>query len=170
MPSGARIEAKVFRTRLSRKRRERVLEREKDKYEGEGSYRPITERPSNDENCAGLVMRRLFGIGKGNIDPHDLLKQVLRPFGRKVARGAAGAGDVVVYRSGATAKHVAIVESGGVRVRITSKDQLERAYRATLPRVFRTTDPLIQAHGEYEIWRLDPGAVQVVEVTEGDCP
>ncbi len=70
---------------------------------------------------------------------------------------------MVVYRDAAgTVKHVAMVESNGLRMTILTKDGDERLYRATFPLgpLRLQNDPLVVNHaqrgrGSVEFWKLD---------------
>jgi hypothetical protein len=147
-----------------------VLEREKAKYAGWG-YTPIGE-VTRKLNCAGLVMLKLFGgqMVDANVEPDHFVRSIVEPFGSKrFSRVTARAGDVVVWRNGGVVRHVAFVEAGGVRPTILTKDQNERLYRMKLAIDPRGEEPLAQAHGSIEFWKVDRSKVKITVVDGEDC-
>jgi len=178
-PSGAKIAAKVKLTDLSPASVAALRKKEEAKYAG-FPYNPTGAPETRKQNCAGLVMETLFpGVVKpGNIDPDQLYKKILEPYGQQVTFRRKD--DVVVYVDGfGVAKHVAIVESSPVlgATKILTKDGDERPYTAELPNRFFTTllsnDPLVQAHagtqGRVEVWRIDRSKFKIEEVSSGQC-
>ena len=169
-PGGARIAAQVHNVDLTSKQVADVLAREKTKYEG-WAYTPIG-RPTRKVNCAGFVMLKLFGgqMVDANVNPDTFFRAIVKPFGSKrFGRVTARAGDVVVWRSGGVVQHVAFVESGGVRPTILTKDGTERLYRAKLALAPRGDEPLTQAHGSVEFWKIDRSKVKISVVAGKDC-
>jgi hypothetical protein len=84
------------------------------------------------------------------------------PYGRLRAR----AGDVAVWDDRGTVRHVAFVESGGLRPTILTNDGNESLYRMNL--ALLGNEPL-RAHGDLEFWKLDPNKVRISVVTGKDC-
>lgn len=169
-PGGARIHANVKNTELTAKQIAAVLDREKGKYEG-WDYTPIG-KVTRKVNCAGFVMLKLFArqMVDANVDPDQFFRAIVKPFGSKrISRATARAGDVVVWRVGGVVKHVAFVESGGVRPTILTKDQNERLYRMKLAIDPRGEEPLAVAHGSIEFWQIDRSKVKIAVVDGEDC-
>ena len=177
-PSGVKITAKVKLVDLDEKQIAGVRQKEALKYEGfdYAAIGPATRR----QNCAGYVMRKLFGsrMVQANIEPDYFFRKIVVPYGEKrFSRLTARAGDVVVYRDAAgVVKHVAIVESNVARLKILTKDGDERLYRATFPLgpLRLTNDPLVKAHtgngtGTVEFWQLDRSRVSIQAVSAGRC-
>ena len=185
-PSGAKLRANVVLVELTATGIGNVLERESEKYAG-FDYKPVSGAPTRKQNCAGYVMRNLFGAKQmviANVDPAVFFARIVKPYGEKRAgTGATGARDVVVYRMpDGSVKHVAIVESNRLAVdelpelRILTKDQWERVYRALFPNapLRLTNDPLVVSYtargkGAVEFWRLNRASVAIKEVFRGPC-
>ena len=175
VPSFQKLQANVKLTELSTKEQADLLAKEKTKYDGH-PYTPVGPM-TRKQNCAGYVMRQLFGsqMVEANVDPDAFYRKVVAKFGSKrFSRTFAHPGDVVVYRTpDGQVKHVAIVASTRGRLKILSKDGNERLYRATFPLPgLGTFDPLIQAHadgGTVEFWGVDTSKVKL-SVATTDCP
>ena len=168
VPTFQKLQANVKLTELSAMEKADLLGKETRKYQGH-PYTPIGPM-TRKQNCAGYVMKRLFGsqMIEANVDPDAFYRKVVVKFGsQRDSRLTARAGDVVVYRTAdGVVKHVAIVESAVGRLTILSKDGNERLYRATfpLPPLSYTEDPLINAHadgGTVEFWRVDTSKVKL---------
>ena len=177
-PSGKKITANVKLVDLDAKQIAGVIEKERGKYEGY-DYKPIGP-VTRKQNCAGYVMKRLFGskMVQANVEPDGFFRKILVPYGTKrLGRLTARAGDVAVYRDSAgVVKHVAMVESNGLRMKILTKDGVERLYRGTFPLgpLRLTQDPLVHAHaeqgkGSVEFWKLDRSRVSIQAVSSGPC-
>jgi hypothetical protein len=177
-PGGAELAANVKLVELNA--RERAAQRgdEDAKYD-EFPYRRIGE-PSRKQNCAGFVMKRLFGskMVEANVDPDAFYRKIVRRYGSKrLGKLTARKGDVVVYRlENGRVQHVAVVESGSVTgPTILTKDGDESLFRADFPLapLRATNDPLVTNHaargrGSVEFWQVDTSRVSIRQVSS-DC-
>jgi len=175
-PGGTRIAAQVHNTELTENEVAAVLAREREKYAG-WDYTPIGKlgaQPSRKVNCAGFVMLKLFGekMVDANVDPNRFFLALAhppmgQPLVEKVTRLTTRAGDLAVWKDGVV-QHVALVESGGVRPTILTKDGDERAYRMNLALKLQN-EPLTRTHGDIEFWRIDRSRVDLKVVAGKSC-
>src|SRR5207237_10713902 len=100
-----------------------VLEEDGDRKYYAGYY-TVAGSPTYLQNCAGLVMDRLFGVPNTYFSAPQFVSEFLSVFGEEVS-GPYRADDIVVFGS---AQHVAYVTGPGStpsRAMIVSKDNHE---------------------------------------------
>ncbi len=139
------------------------------KYAQAPSKYELIKPPTQKQDCAGTVLERLWGLGPYWITADNLCNNVLRPYGQKVSRFSVKPGDVAVW--GAGCSHVAVVSSvaGYVLkdVTVETKDGSEPMYKNVLS--FSGTDPLQNAYGAVEFYRVDPQKVKIWPDSQADC-
>jgi hypothetical protein len=140
------------------------------RYDGYG-YTPIGPA-SQFIDCAGNTLKNLFGPGPFVMGAHIFFDNIVLPFGTVVWPNAARKNDIVVFQrfedGKVVAKHIThIVEVKGGNIIIETKDGTQSTFRVKLPT--DPTDPLIMAHGQPSIYRVDPSRIKVEVVDDGPC-
>jgi hypothetical protein len=174
-PGNVALKVIIFKSPLSPRDIATVIDAERIKYKDSGytlKNEPGLRDPTNRLNCAGYVMSYLLPnvFRDGKVDVDDFDKKILKPFfDGPLSIIRASAGDVVVYRTTeGRIGHVALVTGTGLKAYIRSKDNNERPYFGTVPRVYGF-DPLTSAHqGGVEIWRRKVNFT-LQPVYSGDC-
>jgi len=146
-------------------------------------YRQIGP-PSRRQDCAGYTFQKLFGYGPLFVEAGKFDEGLVFWFGREIFRpglhqatwGDVRAGDVLVFRKGGKAMHIAWVRSvettAGVvsKIWVETKDGEHPLYLHGVGFFEWPNDPLVIQMGEFSIYRIDPSKVKVEFVSKTcDC-
>lgn len=135
------------------------------------------------QDCAGYTFQKIFNKGMYWITAQEFYDKLIIFYGRQIRSladpfgwGDVQKGDVLVYRKGGSVNHITYVSGVNTTlgvvtsVVIDTKDGKEGVYKHKIGLMNEQTDPLIRAMGEIWVYRLDPGKMQVTEVSRTcDC-
>lgn len=142
-------------------------------------------QPSQRQDCAGYTFEKLFGKGPYWIDAANFDEGVIFWFGKEIFRpglhqatwGDVRPGDVVVYRQGGNAKHIAWVRNvettAGIvtKIWIDTKDDKQGVLIHPIGFFERQNDPLTIRMGDIYIYRVDTSKVRAELVSKTcECP
>ncbi len=149
---------------------------------GEYDYKFISN-PTQKQDCAGYTFQKLFNKGPYWITSQAFYDKLILFFGKQIRSltdpfgwGDVREGDVLVYRKGGSVNHITYVSKVNstlgvvTSVVIDTKDAKEGVYQHKIGLMNDQTDPLIRGLGEIAVYRLDPGKLQITELTRTcDC-
>lgn len=152
---------------------------DRDLYKGY-DYIKIGE-PSQQQDCAGYVFDKLWGVGRVVVGGSEFQRTVLNKFAKKISDqrwGSVKAGDIVAYvSSDGIANHITIVREVvktlgfTTSVKIETKDGNQGLFLHDLSRLPASwsNDPLVRNWGTPTFYRVDPANIRVTELNNGPC-
>ncbi len=151
------------------------------RYAGWDFYK--IDNPTNKMDCAGYTYNQMFLLtGQYWITAGVFYQNIILPFAKQISDrrtwGDAKPNDIVVFRNGGEAKHIAYIESVektlGVVTSITiiTKDNKEGVFKHKLGLFLngvREDNPLVQSLGYPYVYRVNYGNFDINESFYKDC-